>query len=181
MSRAIFLDRDGVINRKAESDDYVKSWNEFVFLPRAVEALALLGRTDYLLFVVTNQRGIARGLMSEGDLCDIHDNMSRQLQQAGARIDSIFHCPHEKAERCGCRKPEPGMLLEASRQFDVDLKESCIVGDSLSDIEAGVNAGCKELILVGNSLEQEIDTIEAQYSCFADLYEAASYICKKKS
>jgi histidinol-phosphate phosphatase family protein len=180
LKKAIFLDRDGVLNRKADSGDYIKEWCEFEFLPLAVDALRLLSRTDYMLIVVTNQRGIARGLMSEGDLQHIHDCMCAELRDTGARIDHIFHCPHDIEDRCNCRKPRAGMLLKARDLLGVDLQESYLVGDSASDIEAGFNAGCKEVILIGTKIPQGFDAPGMPCRAAKDIYEAASYICKRE-
>ena len=124
MNRAVFLDRDGVINRKLEND-YVKSWDEFHFLPDVIEAIKALNEKGlpsseakgYLVIVVTNQRGIARGLMTEKDLEEIHRRMLRELQRHGARIDDIFYCPHDIKDNCNCRKPQPGMLIQAQKKW----------------------------------------------------------------
>lgn len=181
MKKAIFLDRDGVLNRKAEGGDYIKRWSEFEFLPLAATAIRLLSRTDYMLIVVTNQRGIARGLMSEGDLQHIHDSMCAELRHTGGRIDQIYYCPHDIEDRCNCRKPGTGMLLKARDLLGVDLQGSYLVGDSVSDMEAGFNAGCKELILIGTNIPQGFDGPGMSCRAAKDIYEAASYICKRQS
>jgi D-glycero-D-manno-heptose 1,7-bisphosphate phosphatase len=145
---AVFLDRDGTINEKAPEGDYVKRWAEFRFLPRAKEALAVLHRAGFVLVIVTNQRGIARGRMSEGDLADIHRRMLAELAEARAPIDAIYHCPHEPGT-CDCRKPEIGMLLRACRELGLRLHESVVVGDSASDMEAARRAGCRGVLIAG--------------------------------
>ena len=149
MSRrpAVFVDRDGVINRRLPGA-YVRSWDEFRFLPGARAGLRLLREAGYLLIVITNQRGIGRGLMSEADLAAIHARMQVELGRAGAGVDAIFHCPHDIAEQCGCRKPRPGLLLRARRRFVVDPERSWVVGDSLSDLEAGRTAGIPGILVV---------------------------------
>ncbi len=145
--KTVFIDRDGVINRKRD-DDYVKSWAEFEFLPKAKEALGLLSRSGYRVIIVTNQRGIARGLMTAADLSDIHRRMQDELADAGALITAIYHCPHDSGE-CTCRKPETGLFLQAQRDFpDVDFSRSILIGDSSSDMQAGDRLGCRN-ILVG--------------------------------
>ena len=119
-----FLDRDGVINRQLP-DDYVKTWREFEFLPRAKEALRLLTEAGLRLVIVTNQRGIARGLMTEADLQDIHTRMLAELSDAGAQIAAIYCCPHDHGQ-CRCRKPQPGMLRQAQMDFPaIDFARTC--------------------------------------------------------
>lgn len=140
MRRAVFLDRDGLINRKAAEHDYVKCWHEFFFLPDVPEAIARLNRAGYLVFVVTNQRGIARGLMSAADLQSIHEKMCAELQSCGAHIDGIYVCPHDIGQ-CHCRKPDIGLFLQAERDFQIDKAGSWMVGDSDSDVEAGKRYG----------------------------------------
>lgn len=132
----IFLDRDGVINVKAPEGDYVKSWSEFRFLPGALEAIGALAGIVPRLIVVSNQRGIALGVMSEPDLSAIHENMLKAIHQAGGRIDSIYHCPHEE-HSCDCRKPRTGLFEKAQQEFpEIDFERAAVVGDSLADLEA---------------------------------------------
>jgi D-glycero-D-manno-heptose 1,7-bisphosphate phosphatase len=138
---AIFLDRDGVINRKAPAGEYVRSWQEFEFLPGALEGLVLLGKLGLPLVVVTNQRGVALGRMSEADVRAIHAEMTSAVREAGARLDKVLHCPHE-AGTCDCRKPATGMLEEAARALaSIDLRRSALIGDSDSDVEAARRVG----------------------------------------
>ena len=145
LNKTVFLDRDGVINQKLEND-YVKIWGEFRFLPGVKEAVRILNEKRYLVIVVTNQRGIARGLMTESDLKDIHRRMSTQFQKHGAHIDDIFYCPHDISDNCACRKPKAGMLIEAQKKWDIDFSQSYIIGDSQSDIEAGKRVGCRGIL-----------------------------------
>jgi D-glycero-D-manno-heptose 1,7-bisphosphate phosphatase len=137
------LDRDGVINHKLPEDSYVSKVSQFRFLSGAIKALSLLREMGFLLVVVTNQRGIARGLMTEEDLAQVHSHMERELRKSGIILDSIRHCPHENYERCGCRKPEPGMILASAKDLGIDLSKSYMVGDSASDIEAGRRANVR--------------------------------------
>ena len=136
-----------MINRRLPGA-YVRSWDEFRFLPGARAGLRLLREAGYLLIVITNQRGIGRGLMSETDLAAVHARMQAELVRAGAGVDAIFHCPHDIAEQCDCRKPRPGMLTRALRSFAVDPERSWVVGDSLSDLEAGRAAGIPGILVV---------------------------------
>ena len=147
---AVFVDRDGVINRRLPGD-YVRAWDQFRFLPGARPGLHLLREAGYLLVVITNQRGIGRGLMSEADLAEVHRRMQLELVRAGAGVDAIFHCPHDLDEGCDCRKPKPGMIKRALERFAIDIKGSWVIGDSLSDLEAGRAVGIRGILVVPRS------------------------------
>ncbi len=141
-SWTLFLDRDGVINKKIDND-YVRSWADFQFLDGSLSALRILSGIFGRIVIITNQRGIAKGLYSVADLNDVHDKMRAEIYAAGGRVDGIFFCPHmgDEAE-CNCRKPKPGMALQAKAQFpEIDFSKSVLVGDSLSDIVFGENLG----------------------------------------
>ena len=142
MVKAVFLDRDGVINEKMPEGSYVTNWNDFKFISGVKEALSLLSKTDFKIIIVTNQRGIAKKSLSEQDLIEIHLKMLDEIKKSGGRIDKIYFCPHEEGE-CNCRKPLPGMLYKADEEFSIDFKNSWILGDSSSDIELGKKLGCK--------------------------------------
>ncbi len=144
--KIIFLDRDGVINTKPPKAEYVKKWEEFVFLPGAIEALSLLTTHGYQIFLITNQAGIARGAMTEADLADIHTKMNAVLQKNGASITGIYYCPHGWDEHCDCRKPKPGMLFQAAREHLIDLTKTVFIGDDERDLQAGSQAGCTTLL-----------------------------------
>jgi histidinol-phosphate phosphatase family protein len=139
--KAIFLDRDGVIN--VNRNDYVKSWSEFKFLPGAKQALKLINNSEFMLILVTNQSPIGRGIFTTETLDGIHLRMLHELGKAGARIDAIYYCPHKPDDGCQCRKPKPGLILKAASDFGIDLQNSWMIGDSDSDIKAGKAAGCK--------------------------------------
>jgi D-glycero-D-manno-heptose 1,7-bisphosphate phosphatase len=144
MNKAAFLDRDGVINRKAETEDeYITRWEEMHILPGVVEAIALLNRSGFRVIVVTNQRCVAKGFLTSNELESVHRRMCQELAAMGAVIDEVYYCPHEEQPPCGCRKPEPGMLLEAANEYEVDLTSSWMIGDSEKDVEAGKSAGCR--------------------------------------
>lgn len=147
----VFLDRDGVINKKLEND-YVKKIDEFEFLPNAIEAVKNLNDIFDRTIIVTNQRGIGRGLMSEEDLNLVHRFMLNELQKRGAKIDAIYFCPHDnEVQFCECRKPNIGMALKAKSDFpEIDFSKSFMVGDSISDMEFGRNAGMLK-IYIGKS------------------------------
>ncbi len=136
-SNALFLDRDGVINRQIENG-YVTDWDDFVFLPNVLEALSILNEYFTRIFIVTNQRGIAKGLYSEYDLLEIHEKMMRKITESSGRIDHIYFCPHDIGENCNCRKPKPGMAYQAKKDYpEIDFTMSIMVGDTLSDMEFG--------------------------------------------
>lgn len=136
----ILLDRDGTINVKAPEGHYVESPRELVLLPGAAAAIARLNAAGVPVAVVTNQRGIALGRMTTGDLERVHAALRDQLAAHGAHVDRFYACPHEKGV-CDCRKPEPGMLLDALRDFGVAARDAVMIGDAASDVEAGVRAG----------------------------------------
>lgn len=158
--RAIFLDRDGVINRRVVDGGYVRSWAEFEFLPGAIPALAELSRQGAQLIVVTNQRGVARGILARAALDDIHQRMTAVLARNGVHLGGIYVCPHEVGT-CACRKPAPGLFRQAQRDYpSLDLSASDIVGDSLSDLQAGRALGMR-LWLVGAPEERAPVTANA--------------------
>jgi D-glycero-D-manno-heptose 1,7-bisphosphate phosphatase len=142
-----------VINRRLPGA-YVRAWEEFRFLPGARAGLRLLREAGYLLIVITNQRGIRRGLMSEEDLARVHARMQAELLRAGAAVDAIFHCPHDIAENCACRKPRPGMIELAQSRFAVDPGRSWVVGDSVSDLDAGLAAGIPGILVAARGGER---------------------------
>jgi D-glycero-D-manno-heptose 1,7-bisphosphate phosphatase len=143
MKKAVFLDRDGVINRKAPEGQYVTRWEQMDFLPGTSEAIRLLNKAGYFVVIVSNQRCVAKGLITASDLESMHARMRREFEAVGAKIDAIYYCPHEMRPPCACRKPEPGMLLNAARQHRLDLSASWMIGDSAHDVEAGRRAGCR--------------------------------------
>jgi D-glycero-D-manno-heptose 1,7-bisphosphate phosphatase len=143
MTKAVFLDRDGVINQKPKEGEYITSWTDFHILPGVADGIALLNKAGYMVLVVTNQRCVAKGLLSVADLEKIHEQMSQTLSRAGAKLDGIYYCPHDYEPSCNCRKPAPGMLLAAAQVHAVELASSWMVGDSEIDTQAGKSAGCK--------------------------------------
>ena len=147
MKKAAFLDRDGVINKKAPDHGYITRWEDFEFLSGVPEAIARLNQAGFLVIVVTNQRGIARSLFSLEALKRIHSEMTGKLAAAGSRLDAIYYCPHDIEPPCTCRKPAPGMLLTAAAEHHIDLHQSWMIGDSVSDREAGERAGCRTITI----------------------------------
>jgi len=144
---AIFLDRDGVIIRKALEGEYVADWSEVEFLPGSLEAIAAFCRFGYKVIIVTNQRGVATGKIELSKLKEIHFRMIDVVASRGGRISGIYFCPHDLPEGCSCRKPKPGMLLQAAAEHRLRLPECWMVGDSETDIAAGKSAGCKTALI----------------------------------
>ena len=146
----VFLDRDGVINRKMPEGQYVTAWQHFHLLPGVPEAIARLNQAGLRVLVVTNQRGIALGLYSPSDVDHIHLELNERLAQSGAHIDGFYFCPHDKRE-CNCRKPLPGLFDQAQADFpEITPATSLIIGDSLSDIEFGRALGMKTIFIQGD-------------------------------
>jgi len=148
MKKAAFLDRDGVINRKAPEGQYVTRWEEMEFLPRVAEAIASLNSAGFSVIVVSNQRCVAKGLATGAELDVLHQKMLRTLDAAGAHIDDVYYCPHDDTPPCECRKPAPGLLLAAAAKHCIDLTQSWMIGDSDVDVRAALTAGCKTVRIV---------------------------------
>jgi D-glycero-D-manno-heptose 1,7-bisphosphate phosphatase len=158
--RAVFLDRDGVICENRS--DHVKNWQEFQFLPGAKASLAALSQLDLPIIVVTNQAIVGRGMVPAGVIDDIHRRMLAEVEAHGGRIDHIVYCPHRTQDRCGCRKPEPGMLLSTADRMGIDLSQSYMVGDAVTDLMAGQQVGCQTyLVLTGRGLQQLVPALHA--------------------
>lgn len=173
-NKAIFLDRDGVINKEVS---HLSDPDNFVFIKGSIEALKILRELGYLLIVITNQAGIARGLFDEETLAKIHDKMKGILKENDIIIDDIFYCPHhpEFTGSCNCRKPKPGMILSAQERYNINLNESFMVGDTLGDIETGYNAKCKTVLVMtgyGKEEKRKIDKIKPDF-IFNNLLEFA--------
>ena len=147
MKKCVFFDRDGIVNR-APGPGYVERWADFVLLPEFVDVLRLVRQKGYEAVIVTNQRGVARGILTMEAVDGIHRNLRSLLRQRyDLELLDVLCCPHGEGE-CDCRKPKPGMLLEAARRHGLDLKASWMIGDHDTDMEAGRAAGCRT-ILVG--------------------------------
>ena len=178
---AIFLDRDGVINENSE--DHVKSWDEFQFIPHAIRTIRELTETGLPIFVVTNQGAINRGMMSVDDLNDIHTRMLAAITEGGGKITKVYFCPHTPQEKCTCRKPEPGMLLQAAEEYNIDLSKSFMVGDAWTDMAAGREAGTYNILLLTGrgrwNVAPSWDRLGVDMSAACDVADAA-YIIKEQ-
>ena len=178
--RAILLDRDGVINAKASEGEYITTLSNQL-LPGAVEAIAGLFRSGFEIFIVTNQRGLARRQVSPAEIDRMHAALIAAVERAGGRIRQIYVCPHDDSDHCDCRKPKPGLLLQAMREHRIDPAASWMIGDSPTDMLAGRAAGCRTLYLgarpsnvpadaSADSLEKATDTIQRE----SDLHPATA-------
>ena len=146
MNPALFLDRDGVIIENRSS--YVRAWSDVSIYPQAIESLIKVKPTGYKTIIITNQSAVGRGLISLEIAQEINLRLIEEIQSAGGRIDGLFMCPHAPHDGCACRKPQPGLILEAADSLSLDLSRSIMVGDALSDIMAGQSAGVGKNVLV---------------------------------
>lgn len=178
MNTAIFLDRDGVINHNRF--DYVKTWEEYIFLPNIFEPLKRLAQSEYTIVIISNQSPIGRGLVQQETVEAINQRMKAEIESRGGRVDGIYYCPHRPDEGCECRKPRPGLLLRAAQELNLDLSRSYFIGDAVSDLEAALAADCTPLFVqtgVGSDQlarlkEKGLDHIKK----FRDLKDAVDFI-----
>ena len=182
LKKVVFLDRDGVIN--FDSPNYIKSQSEFKFIPGSIEAIRKLTLTGFTSFVITNQSALARKLISSQELEKIHKMMKAKIASEGGKLTDIFFCPHMPNDGCDCRKPQPGLIFQAQRKYDIDLTDAVMVGDSAKDIECAYNAGCGRAVLVKTGkeigVEQLLDARQIKPShVAADLLAAAKWILNK--
>ncbi len=183
--KTVILDRDGVINRNPPSWGYVCNWNEFYFLPNALEAIRGLTQKGIRIFIATNQAGIGRGIFTETQLTEIHSKMLIEIEDAGGNIDKIYYCPHHPEAGCECRKPKPGMLLQAAHEHHFDVSTTFFIGDSIRDIQAAQNAGASPiLVLTGHGRDSYNHYISSDLNAkkhkpekiFTNLYTASRWI-----
>ena len=179
LKKVVFLDRDGTINQ--DSADYIKGWTQFTFLPRSIEALRDLTAAGFIIIVITNQSAIPRMLISPQELENIHSKMKAAVKSQGGKISDIFFCPHMPGDGCDCRKPSPGLILQAQKKYDIDLSTAAMIGDSARDIECAHRAGCGRAILVKTGNIREAEQILAGKELHPDyvaqdLYDAACWL-----
>ncbi len=174
--KLIILDRDGVINH--DSDQYIKSPDEWKPIPGSLEAIARLNQWGYRVVVATNQSGVGQGLFEMDVLNAIHDKMLKAVAQVGGRIDSIFFCPHTSTDGCECRKPKPGLLHDIARRYNVSLAGVPVIGDSLRDLQAAVAVDAQPiLVLTGKGKgTAENPELPAVTTVFPDLAAAVAKI-----
>ncbi|MHA4988244.1 D-glycero-beta-D-manno-heptose 1,7-bisphosphate 7-phosphatase [Cetobacterium somerae] len=182
MRKVIFLDRDGTINVEKS---YLYKWKDFEFEKNAIEGLKELKNLGYEFIVVTNQSGIGRGYYTEEDLVTLNNQMTEKLKEFGIEILECFYCPHHPEKGigkykvdCNCRKPNPGMLLEGIKKYDVDIENSFMIGDKKGDLEAGKKAGLKSILVLtgyGKKIEEEV---KGNYLIAKDLLEVVTILKK---
>lgn len=177
MNKAIFLDRDGTVNVEV---DYLYKAEDFRFEYKADEAIKILNDLGYKIIIVTNQSGIARGYYTEEDLVELHKFLDGELCKVSAKVDGYYYCPHhtkgtiEKYKiECNCRKPNLGMFLEAGKKFDIDFANSFIVGDKMSDLEAGLRLGMSSILVQTGHGEDEEKSLYFKAKVYKNLYDFA--------
>lgn len=181
--QTVFLDRDGVINR--DSAAYIKSWQEFEFLPGSLEALRRLTASGFTILVVTNQSAVGRGLISSETLAGIHRNMRSAIRRHGGRIRDVFFCPHVPQAGCDCRKPRPGLILQAQQRYGIDLEAAAMVGDSARDIACARRAGCALAVRVRSGIQDSVQQPPAAVETVADhvaenLLDAVRWLMRRR-
>ena len=178
-NRYILLDRDGVINH--DSDQFIKSPEEWQPIEGSLDAIALLNRHGYKIAVITNQSGLARGLFDEAMLEKIHAKMQQMVEEKGGKIDAIYVCPHGPSDGCNCRKPKPGMLEYFANEHIVNLKDITFIGDSLSDMQAAQAVGAKPILVkTGKGQKTLTKNPNLNIPVFESLYDAAKHITSRQ-
>jgi D-glycero-D-manno-heptose 1,7-bisphosphate phosphatase len=177
-NRYILLDRDGVINH--ESDDFIKSPEEWQPIDGSLEAIALLNEHGYKVAVITNQSGVARGLFDAATLEKIHAKMRRMAEEKGGKIEAIYFCPHGPDDNCNCRKPKPGLLEQFAADNNVSLSGMPVVGDSLRDLQSAQAVGASPILVkTGKGQKTLIENPNLNIPVFENLYDAAKYITSR--
>ena len=176
MNKAVFIDRDGVINQ--DLGRYVTKPEDFFFIDGVVEALKKLHKSEYKVIVITNQGGIGKGIYSENDVIEIHKKMHELLGKEGVKIDGVYYCPHHPDLVCDCRKPRIGMVKQAIEDFKINPKKSFFIGDKTSDVKAGKDAGCRTfLVKTGYAGHDRLCDVSPDF-VVSDLLEAVNNIIK---
>ena len=182
MRGAVFLDRDGTIN---EEVSYLDDPARLSLIPGAAEGIRLLNEAGILVIVVSNQAGVGRGYFPVETVEAIHRRLAKQLTRYHARFDAIYYCPHHPSEGCDCRKPKTGMLLQATREYGVDIEQSVIVGDKASDLKAGQRAGCRTVLVLtgyGEGTRKILESSSFRPDFIAtNLYSAVKWILADES
>jgi D-glycero-D-manno-heptose 1,7-bisphosphate phosphatase len=180
MSQAyVLLDRDGVINY--DSDDYIKTPEEWNPIPGSLEAIALFNKNGYKVIVITNQSGLGRGFYAESTLVEMHKKMHRLTREKGGEIDAIYVCPHTPDDQCLCRKPKPGLLTRFAKEKNTSLEKIYFIGDKLADIQAAEAAGAKPILVKTGKGQNTIkNNPKVNHPIFDNLYDAAKFIISKK-
>lgn len=175
--QAVFLDRDGTINVGVPTYERVDSLDKVEILPNSLEALTLLSSLDYKVFFVTNQAGLAEGLINRADFDAINNKVLSLVEPSGISVTATYVCPHGESDDCECRKPKPKLLLEAAKEHDIDLSKSWMIGDRSSDVMTGVNAGVRSILV-----KTGVPTVESDEAVYTapTLLEAVQYIARNQ-
>ncbi len=184
MNKAIFLDRDGTI---VEDIGYLNSPEQIKFIPGSIEAIKKLNEAGYKVVVITNQAGVARGLITEDMLQTIDKTLHKWILNGGAHLDGVYYCPHHPEhgvypynQHCECRKPHPGLIKRAHRDFDIDLPQSYMVGDKATDVEAGKRAGTQTILVSSGRGKEEKEKLQQKPDYIAkNLLDAVTWLLKK--
>jgi len=175
MDKAVFLDRDGTINVDV---GYINNPDDFELIPRSLDALLLLQKAGFKLFIVSNQSGIGRKFITHSQLKAVHGKMASLLSPHGISFHEIYYCPHHPDEECQCRKPNPLFVRKAAHEYNLDLSKSWFVGDKTADVQCGKNAGCRSILVkTGYGGNDKQHSAKADFVA-ADLFEAAQHIIK---
>jgi histidinol-phosphate phosphatase family protein len=182
-NKAVFLDRDGIINEDPKPALYVRKWKEFRFIPGVAGAISKLNHNGFKVLIVSNQSGIARGLVKPLDLKRITLNMQKSLMAKGARIDGVYYCPHDNGDHCPCRKPRAGLFKKAAIEHGIDVKSSYNIGDMPRDIEAGKKVGLKSImVLSAKGFLNNVSSSRRPHSITVNtLTEAVDWIIQRQS
>lgn len=177
--RAIFIDRDGTINVEK---NYLFKFEDWEWIPGAVDAIRMFNEAGFLVIVISNQAGVARGYYGADDIEKLHASVTRVLESQNVKVDGYYYCPHHPEfgdnRECDCRKPAPGMILEAQRDWDIDLAHSYMIGDKASDIEVALAAGVHPVMVATGYGSAERHSIDSRVPYVADLLAAANFILR---
>ena len=174
MTKAVFIDRDGVI---VEDVGYVHKIKDFKLVPNAIKGLKLL--KDYRLFIITNQSGIGRGVYKTEDFIEFNNHLLKELKEYNIKIEKTYYCPHKPEDNCECRKPKIKFLKEIKKEYNINLEESFVIGDRKSDIELGKNARCKTILVLTGNGDNIKNEVSPDYMA-EDLLDAAEWILNNK-
>jgi D-glycero-D-manno-heptose 1,7-bisphosphate phosphatase len=185
MIKALFIDRDGVINKDPggwTKTNYVTNWKDFHFVPGTLQALKILKEKDIKAIIASNQGGVNKGLYTRAELSKVNSLMLKEIEKSGGAIEEVFYCIHKDEDNCECRKPKPGMLESAARKHGIDPKTTYFIGDAPKDIMAGKRIGCGTiLVLSGKSSRKDIEGWQEKPDhVFKDLLEAVKFLTKDK-
>jgi D-glycero-D-manno-heptose 1,7-bisphosphate phosphatase len=179
MFPALFLDRDGVVIEFRLG--YVRTWEDVTIFPQALKALSRASHSGYRILIVTNQSVIGRGIVSPETVDRINQGIVLEIKRAGGRVDGVFVCPHAPDDNCSCRKPQPGLILQSAQELDIDLNRSILIGDNLTDLQAGAAAGVGRLVLVLTGLGEQMKPAAVQaglphFYIYTNLEEALDHL-----